>query len=139
MLRKTAARCIVLNRFFEDFSGSCGQILLVARFKIISDQGGSVTNDPVFRKICFRVQLGPRSFGYAPENSKIRSLVRYFCFWAALPGAQPWKGLRPHEEKLHMACRDDKQCFIGLTLGQIERQKLTNFSYARCALSLIHI
>ena len=27
--------------------------------------------------------------------SEKRSLLRFWCFWAALPGAQPWKGLRP--------------------------------------------
>ena len=124
MLRKMAARRIVFNRFLK-FSGSCGRILFVARFKIISDQGGSVTNDPVFRKICFRVQFGLRSFGYAPKISKIRSLVRYFCFWAALLRAKPWKGLCFHEEQLHMACRDDKQYFIEISQGKTTPRHVT--------------
>ena len=32
--------------------------------------------------------------------------IELFLILAALPGAQPWKGLRPQQKRLHMACRD---------------------------------
>ena len=69
-LTNFSARRCSKSEVFEDFSGSCGQILVVAQFKIISGQGGSASNDPVYRKICLGVELGLRSFGFSPKISE---------------------------------------------------------------------
>ena len=78
-------------------------------------------------KFVFDAKIWWQSPAWTARFSENRPLVRYFCFWAALPGAQPWKGLRPNEERLDMACRDDKRYFIRDNAGQIERRKLTTF------------
>ena len=62
------------------------------------------------------------------ENS-FASLI--FLFFSGPAGAQPWKGLRPDKEILYMACRDDKQFFKEITLGQIEQAWCQKYLYAR--------
>ena len=110
---------------------------MVARFKIISDQGAFDGPYGRSRTMCFRFELLLQSLGACTKFSEKCSLQAILRFWAALPGAQPWKGLRPHEKRLDMACRDYKQYFIRDNGGKIVRQWWLYFLYVSASFGLV--
>ena len=90
----------------------------MTRSKIKSDRGGSGSPSPRTRKICFRCENLVAESGL---NTKIfgKSFAgAIFLFLGGPAGGSALERASPHEERLHMACRDDKQYFKDCNAGE---------------------
>ena len=89
---------------------------LVARFKIISDQGAFDGPYERSRTMCFRFELLLQSLGACTKFSEKCSLQAILWFWAALPGAQHLERCFAFKIVFHMT----RRAFLALRV--IQRQ-----------------
>ena len=87
---------MTLDRFFEDFSRSMNSFCMVARFKIISDQGAFDGPYERSRTMCFRFELLLQSLGACTNIfGKVLSPSDFGDFGRPCRGLSTWKGASP--------------------------------------------
>ena len=101
------------GRLFWDFSESYGQIIVVALFEIISDQGASNEIYERSRRICLVFQFLLQSSGVWPRIfEKVNAPAIFLDFFGPAGGSAPGKMLRPHWANKDVMCALEVQmCF----------------------------
>ena len=97
-MSRKRVRGMTLDRFFEDFSRSMNSFCMVARFKIISDQGAFDGPYERSRTMCFRFELLLQSLGACTKIfGKVLSPSDLVILGGPAGGSAPGKVLRLQE------------------------------------------